>query len=70
MEEYKEIFERYMKFDKETLAKLLALIELEKKDDKKMTNPYYDQLIKENPYRSKPYSIPPYYGDWVVTCLL
>lgn len=42
-------------------------------DDFRPIGPYYDNQLDPNvvrPSRTAPYgpNIPPYYGDWVVTC--
>jgi hypothetical protein len=82
MNEFNELVKKYMEFDKETLAQLLALKELSKKEeipyipyepynpyDIRPIGPYYDQL-EPNIFRpTRTFPIPPNYGDWVVTCL-
>ena len=81
METYEDIVERYMKFDKKTLAELLALKELNQSDDRGLLRKRPSEFdIEPNPNttpfwpfpeqpRTVP-SIPPNYGDWTVTCIL
>lgn len=75
METFEQIIERYMKFDKKTLAELLALKEMENKQDfsyeKELLSPTkFDYDLGPNvvrPSKTAPF-LPPNYGNWIITC--
>lgn len=79
MERFEDIVERYMQFDKKTLAELLALKEIEKNENdlsvKPGTDPgviqkqpnYYPYAVPY-PYRIPDYGYQTYPGDWQITC--
>lgn len=81
MNEFNELVKKYMEFDKETLALLLALKEVSNKKetpyipykpynpyDITPVEPYYDQLYPNIFRPIRTYPMPPNYGDWVITC--
>jgi hypothetical protein len=74
METFKEKVERYMQCDKRTLAELLAMKELVDSNEKPnpheiSQNKYYDDRLIQ-PQRQNPFTCPPNYGDWTITCTI
>lgn len=78
METFEDIVERYMQFDKKTLAELLAIKEISENSGLRKRPSEFD--IKPNPNTTPfwPYpcppttvpELPPRYGDWIITCKL
>lgn len=70
MESFEEIVERYMQFDKKTLAELLAIKELTNKQELLKPNRFEYDLDPNvvRPSRTAPF-LPPNYGDWIITCM-
>jgi len=77
METYEDIVERYMKFDKKTLAELLALKEINQSDNSGLTKRPPEHDFEPNPnitpfwpyvHPQRTSDLPPNYGDWIITC--
>ena len=80
METFEDIVEKYMQFDKKTLAELLALKEINQNDNGILRKRPSEFDIKPSPnttpfwpYPYPPTTVPdfpPKYGDWIITCML